>query len=152
MSETPRRLYRSTKDRKVWGVCGGLAEYFNIDPVLVRVIFVVLTFFSGAGILLYIVLAIVAPSAPPAQAGQVPLGTAPAGPGTTATGQQEAVQRGSVSRGGPTAATIIGIVLIVIGGILLLSYLGRVWWAGWAVIGPAILIILGILLFFARRR
>jgi phage shock protein PspC (stress-responsive transcriptional regulator) len=53
-----RKLYRSTTNRKIWGVCGGLGDYFDIDPVLVRIIFVVLALTEGVGILLYILLTI----------------------------------------------------------------------------------------------
>jgi phage shock protein PspC (stress-responsive transcriptional regulator) len=56
-----KKLYRSTKDRIVFGVCGGLGKYFNIDPTIVRVIFVITIFFDGLGILVYIILAIVVP-------------------------------------------------------------------------------------------
>lgn len=56
-----RRLYRSRKNRIVAGVAGGLGEYFDIDPVLIRVIFVVATLASGVGFLAYIVLWIVVP-------------------------------------------------------------------------------------------
>jgi phage shock protein PspC (stress-responsive transcriptional regulator) len=49
----PRRLYRSRSDRVIAGVCGGLARYFNIDPVIVRVAAVALVFAGGAGLLLY---------------------------------------------------------------------------------------------------
>lgn len=60
----PKRLYRSKKDRMIAGVCGGLGEYFNVDPVLLRIAFVVLTFFSGSGLILYLILAVVVPSEP----------------------------------------------------------------------------------------
>lgn len=58
-----KRLYRSS-DRVVAGVCGGIAEYFNIDPTLIRVAYVVLTLFSVAfpGIILYIILMILMPN------------------------------------------------------------------------------------------
>jgi phage shock protein C len=56
-----KKLYRSSKDRVLWGVCGGLAKYFNTDPVIVRVIFVVTIFFGGLGIIAYIIMAIVVP-------------------------------------------------------------------------------------------
>ncbi|HHY20270.1 MAG TPA: PspC domain-containing protein [Firmicutes bacterium] len=58
-----KRLYRSTQDRMVSGVCGGLAEYFNIDPTLIRLIFVAFTFLSWGigGIILYFISAIVIP-------------------------------------------------------------------------------------------
>jgi phage shock protein C len=62
---TQRRLYRSTTDRKIAGVCGGLAEYFDIDPTLVRVLyFVALVLPGGIGILPYIILWIVLPEGP----------------------------------------------------------------------------------------
>jgi phage shock protein C len=57
------RLYRSRQDRVVAGVCGGLGHYFNVDPVLVRIGFVALTFAGGAGILVYILAAILIPQA-----------------------------------------------------------------------------------------
>ncbi len=58
-----KRLVRSSTDKMVSGVCAGLAEYFNIDPTIVRLIFVGLTVWGGSGILIYIVLAIVLPEA-----------------------------------------------------------------------------------------
>lgn len=63
MAET-RRLYRSRNDRKVAGVCGGLAQYFNFDPTLMRVLFVVLALLGGPGLLIYLVLWIVVPEEP----------------------------------------------------------------------------------------
>ena len=58
----PKRLYRSNKNRMIAGVCGGLAEYFNIDPTIVRLIWVLLTLISvGAGILAYIIAWIIIP-------------------------------------------------------------------------------------------
>lgn len=59
-----KRLYRSKTDRKIFGVCGGLAQYFNVDPVIIRVIAIVSIFFSGAGIIAYVVLALVVPLEP----------------------------------------------------------------------------------------
>lgn len=56
-----KKLYRSRTDRKIWGVCGGLAKYFNIDPTIVRVIAVVSIFVTGVSVIAYIVMAIVVP-------------------------------------------------------------------------------------------
>jgi phage shock protein PspC (stress-responsive transcriptional regulator) len=56
-----RKLYRSRVDRKLWGVCGGLAKYFNIDPTIVRVIAVVSLFAGSLGFWIYIVMALVVP-------------------------------------------------------------------------------------------
>lgn len=59
-----KKLYRSTKDRMLGGVAAGLAEYFDIDPTLVRVIFVVTLFLGGTGIIGYIILWIIVPEEP----------------------------------------------------------------------------------------
>jgi phage shock protein C len=56
-----KRLTRSRTDRKIWGVCAGLANYLGIDPTIVRVIAVVSIFLSGIGILAYIIMAIIVP-------------------------------------------------------------------------------------------
>src|SRR6266853_3716279 len=62
----PRRLMRSSTDKKLGGVCAGLAEYLDMDPTLVRLLWFVATFCSiGAGVLVYFVLWIVLPVAPP---------------------------------------------------------------------------------------
>jgi phage shock protein PspC (stress-responsive transcriptional regulator) len=61
--DTTKRLYRSRTDRKLAGVCGGLGEYFNLDPTLVRVLFVLATLAGGPGLILYIVLWLVMPEA-----------------------------------------------------------------------------------------
>ena len=55
------RVIKSKTDKVIDGVCGGLAEYFGIDSVLVRLVFVVLVFFNGLGLILYIILAIIMP-------------------------------------------------------------------------------------------
>lgn len=56
-----QKLVRSTHDRMIAGVAAGLANYLNIDPVLVRLVFVLLTLAGGHGILAYIILAILMP-------------------------------------------------------------------------------------------
>jgi phage shock protein C len=61
VGEPKRRLYRSTQDRMIGGVCGGLGDYFNIDATLVRLAFVIVTLLGGAGVLAYIIMWIVMP-------------------------------------------------------------------------------------------
>ena len=65
MSSTTKRLTKSSYDRKLAGVCGGLAHHFDLDPTVVRVLFAVLTFFmlGIGGVLLYIILAMIMPEA-----------------------------------------------------------------------------------------
>lgn len=59
-----KKLYRSNTIRTIGGVCGGLAEHFNIDPVVVRAAFVLAALFGGGGVLIYIILWIVIPDKP----------------------------------------------------------------------------------------
>lgn len=59
-----KKLYRSKKDRMLCGVAGGVANYFDQDPSIVRLAFVLLTLFSGAGLILYIVACIIVPEEP----------------------------------------------------------------------------------------
>jgi phage shock protein C len=59
-----RRLYRSRDERMIAGVCGGLGEYFSIDPTLVRVLFVVAAVVGGWGLLAYLLLLIIVPLTP----------------------------------------------------------------------------------------
>ncbi len=56
-----KRLQRSRTEKMVAGVCGGLAEYFDVDPTIIRLIWVIVTFMGGAGVLAYLVLWIVVP-------------------------------------------------------------------------------------------
>jgi phage shock protein PspC (stress-responsive transcriptional regulator) len=59
-----KKLYRSAKDKMIGGVAGGLAEYFDIDPTIIRVLFVVSLFLGGTGVIAYIVLWIIVPERP----------------------------------------------------------------------------------------
>ena len=59
--EEPRKLYRSRDQRMIAGVCGGLADYFNIDATLVRVLFLLLAVFGGTGLVIYIVMWVIVP-------------------------------------------------------------------------------------------
>lgn len=60
-----KKLFKSDTDKKLCGVCGGIAEYFNIDSTIVRLIWAVVTLFGfGTGLLVYILAALVMPSFP----------------------------------------------------------------------------------------
>jgi len=60
----PKRFYRSRTEKVFAGVCGGLAEYFNLDPILVRLLFLVLIIVAGGGLFAYIILWIITPEKP----------------------------------------------------------------------------------------
>ena len=59
-----KKLYRSKKNRWVAGICGGLAEYFGIDPIIIRLIALVLILSAGAGLLAYIIAWVLVPEEP----------------------------------------------------------------------------------------
>lgn len=118
-TSTAPRLYRSTTDKVIGGVCGGLATYFRIDPVLVRLAFVVFALAGGASVLLYIVLWIAVP------VGEV----VPIGETATFMGM----------RGSETTA----IVLIAIGALWLLANIGVFSFINWSLAWPLLLVALG---------
>lgn len=59
---TPKRLYKSDTDVMIGGVCGGLAEYFNIDPTVMRLIFVLFGVTTGSGFCFYLLLWVILPT------------------------------------------------------------------------------------------
>lgn len=67
MATPYKKLYRSRKERMIAGMCGGLGEYFGIDPTLVRVMFVLAALFGGPGILAYLILLVIVPEEPRGQ-------------------------------------------------------------------------------------
>lgn len=112
-----RRLYRSRTDLMIGGVCGGLGEYFAVDPTLVRLFFVLLTLAGGSGVLLYLLLWIIIPP----RSGEVCPAEEPAGESTSA-------PSGENTRVG----LVFGIALVALGAIFLLWNLGCAWfpWFG----------------------
>ena len=56
-----KRLYKSSTDKKVCGVCGGIANYFDVDPTVIRLIWVIFTLAGGSGLSAYIIAAIIMP-------------------------------------------------------------------------------------------
>ena len=60
----PKRLYRSASDRMLLGVCGGIGEYLNVDSPIIRLLWAILVFWGGIGILAYLVAAVIIPGQP----------------------------------------------------------------------------------------
>ena len=60
-----KKLYRSRTDRKIWGICSGIAEYFDIDPTIVRVIFLASIFCGTLGIWVYLIMRLLVPEKSP---------------------------------------------------------------------------------------
>ena len=151
-----RRLYRSRTEAMIGGVCGGLAEYFAVDPTIVRLFFVFLVLMGGSGLLLYLLFWIIIPPAPAESASndkdETPRPPAPSVP---------------ESRVG----LLLGVILIFLGVIFLLRNLCRMWWSWfdprfWGfyrylhpivsilprILLPACLIVLGLVLLFRPRK
>ena len=131
MDSSAKRLCKSRTDRMIDGICGGIAEYFGLDSTLVRIAWVLLTFFGGSGIILYIVAMIIMPAAP-VSAAQIK----PQSSGTT--------------------QKFWGFLLITVGALWLLSNLGfsfwRHWWGfSWDVVLAMLLILGGVAFLFGGR-
>ncbi|MDO8486016.1 MAG: PspC domain-containing protein [Candidatus Limnocylindrales bacterium] len=144
-----RRLYRCRHDRKLAGVASGIAEYFDIDPTIVRVLWVLSVFFGGLGLFAYIVMAIIMPLEPEeglavsAPAGD-PSGEAPV-PSPTGWHSTPATHR-HASRDNGRLVTFLGIALILFGAIALVDAFLPAWADGGRFIWPAFILGIGALL------
>ncbi len=111
------------------GVCGGIGEYFNVDPVIIRIIAVILLFMGGSGILAYIIGMIIIPENPELAAPEKPQQWQEPMENTGSALQDPGIQQ--VQKSGDTGALIVGLVLVLIGGIFLmrnLPYLNHYYW------------------------
>lgn len=136
---TTQRLYRSRTNKVFAGVCGGLAEYFDVDPVIIRIIFVLMVLFGGSGILLYIAAIFIVPLKPYTPADFTSTETKEITPATSS-----------------KARNVVGYILVILGGLLLLSNLDIFHFfdfLGDAVeyVFPVLLIILGMAIIYYRQ-
>lgn len=122
--QTERRLYRSNTDRVIGGVCGGLGEYFAVDPVWFRIGFVLLALGGGSGVLIYLLMwLIVRP-------------------------QPEGYSPPEDVRGSLSGAAVIGLVFIFVGTVALVNTiapsLGQYFWPAVLVVGGLALLMGGL--------
>ncbi|MBA3875721.1 MAG: hypothetical protein C0498_02085 [Anaerolinea sp.] len=130
------RLYRSRDERVLFGVAGGVAEWLDVDPALVRIVFALLVLTAGVGLLLYIIMALVVPEEPELVAGPPVPGDADATSASPAApARAERDGRGVV---------IFGAILILVGLWFLLRRFVPALDEG--LLGPVILIVIGALL------
>jgi phage shock protein PspC (stress-responsive transcriptional regulator) len=142
------RLYRSRENRVIAGVCGGLAEYLDVDPVLVRLIAVLLLFVGGGSLIAYILGMIIIPDQSKVTAvglESAPIPNPPSTPG--------------MERAGQTGGLIVGSVLILLGLTFLLrkipffhQYYWWFWNMGWNFLWPSVLIAIGLLIILRAAR
>jgi len=159
------RLYRSREERVLFGVAGGVADWLDVDPALVRIVFALLVFAGGIGFFLYIVMAIVVPEEPSYLGAPMPGDpTAAASAGTAApaaaapgaagapTGQawvdaraaRRAARRAGRAEGDGRGVVIFGAILIVVGAwFLIRKYVPAL---DGGLLGPLVLIVIGALL------
>ena len=155
-----KRLYRSQSDRMIWGVCGGLAKYFDMDPTLVRIVFVLLLFANGLSIVAYIILGMVVPKE----------GSKTIEPKETVKENVEEIKKTAEEFGREISSTfkgedkpeaadkghqrrnILGIALIAIGILFLLSSLNLFRWFAWGYLWPLILVAVGLIIIFGAKR
>jgi phage shock protein C len=134
-----KRLYRSRKNKVIAGVCGGIAEYLEVDPVLIRIIAVVLLFVGGGSLIAYIIGMIIIPDESKIAAqGFEPASNLPLPPS------------GAVAQSGRTGGLIVGIIMLVLGLTFLLRnipfFRHYYWWfwdMGWNFFWPSLLIVIG---------
>lgn len=152
MEDKPKKLYRSRQERIIAGVCGGLGQYFNIDPIFVRIVFILLTLANGAGIIIYLILLLVIPEEP---------------------GEHIEIDRGekikefaeSVRREAKSLAegvknnkswfdnkrNIFGLIVIFIGFIILINQFFNWHWFQWHLFWPILIIIIGLYFIFKNK-
>jgi len=148
------KLYRSTTDRVFGGVCGGLADYLQIDPLILRIVFVLVAMINGLGLVAYLFMWLFVPSQ------------------TSASGQRDQVMRENVEEMKERARALgqsaqqslnrqkwaanwmqgktsqrmllIGVALVVVGLLILLDNLHLLWWFSLGKLWPLILIAVGV--------
>ncbi len=136
MVRQAQRLHRSRDNRLLFGVAGGLAEYFDVDPVLIRMGWILLTVATvGIALLFYIALAIITPKNRQPAAGVIP-------------GEddmdEEPTSRNMAGRN--VARNALGIGLVVVGAIILLHQLDVIGAIRWDIVWPVGIVVLGIII------
>jgi len=155
------RLYRSRSERMLAGVCGGLGEYFDVDPSLVRLFFIVATIFTGGlMVLVYLAMGIIVPEQPPGPVGEeCPQEAEPEGMASGASGPlPHSFGTGGIPRfTSTTSAEAVhhrrrwaGWALVALGVLVLLSNLNLLSWIDLRTTWPVFLIIAGLLLLLRR--
>jgi len=141
------KLYRSLTDRMIGGVCGGLGVYLNIDPVFIRLFFILLLFGSDFGFILYLLLWILIPEEGKAY------GFKDESFGTKFKSMGDDVQ-GAVTQPHPQSGLIIGIGLIVVGALMFIDRLDISWlsYFDFDILWPLLLVAGGLVLLFRRQR
>lgn len=139
--EQSKKLYRSKTNRVIAGVAGGLGEYFSIDPVIFRVLFVALAFAGGSGLLLYIIGMLVIPEASGATTSQ-----------SDVVIDKEGKVQNTAQGWLQDRRNLIGLLIVVVGFIALVNQVAPLHWFRWDFFWPIVIIIVGAYLIMKNRR
>jgi phage shock protein C len=136
MNNEPKRMFKSRRDRMIDGVCGGIAEYFDIDPTIIRGLFILLILFGGTGLFLYVGGMIIMPVNPYHMA---------------------MIQTGGMPEAKNAPKRTWGAIFIVIGLLFLLRNFGwfafhHIWQISWGLVLPILFIILGMALIYSHQQ
>lgn len=151
MSQTKARpgLHRSEVNKVIAGVCGGLGEYLDIDPTLIRVIFILLTVFGGSGILLYLILWLIIPLGKDTTG--VSGGRFKEGTDRFRERAREVAQDIRIGGKGQNQADIWGWVILIFGIALLFNNFGFFTFFSLRDFWPVILIATGLLILYRKQ-
>jgi phage shock protein C len=141
VKENIKKLYRSTENGMLTGVCAGLGEYFNFDPTLIRLIFVLLTLGGGGGVFIYIILSLVIPKKP---GGEFKIDKERITELTKDIGDKTKKLAHGKNHG-----NFLGIILVMIGAVALWNQITPGF--GWHWFWPMVLIIAGMYLLFKEK-
>ncbi|MEE9432036.1 MAG: PspC domain-containing protein [Melioribacteraceae bacterium] len=122
--ELDNRLYRRRKDKVFGGIASGLAQYLDVDPIIIRIIFVLITIFHGLGLLAYIIMWIVMPEEPIENLYQTmnePIAHGETGSATSSEFSEFDSTSNKLSTSSSNSRTLVGALLIGIGFIFLLE-------------------------------
>lgn len=144
-----KKLYRSPNNRMIAGVCGGIGEYFDVDPVLIRIIFLLLTLMGGSGVFFYIFSWVIIPKQGHESKGQE----------MARNFTDEIKQRATEFTGGSKHAksnmsrrNILGIVIILFGFVLLFNKISPFPFLRWDLFWLIVIILIGFYMVFKNKR
>ncbi len=136
--ETGKKLYRSSQDVVIAGVCGGLADYLGVDSIIVRLLFAALVFGGGSGIIIYIILALVLPKEEIVSMGQI---------------EGKEIKKNEINKAYDNndrdQHSLVGWVIVGIGAVWLVNQLMPGWFR-WDLVWPVGGILLGIYLLMRK--
>ncbi len=152
--ETPpnqsKKLYRSNTDKIIAGVCGGLGKYLNIDPTIIRIAFVILAIINGAGLIIYIILALVISKEGQEQRQPVEQTIKEMADDI----KKEAVDIQEKMQGQKSwfseKRNIIGLIVVVVGFFALINVLFPMQWLNWKIFWPLVLVFIGFYIIIKR--